>query len=119
MLNVKKLLTKILDYDIDTLTVIKGTVSTNRCWKHAGMVEFFIDLTGLTYTSGWNTVAKLPSGFEPTAYYDFPVLNVSTDQATSGKVTATGEVQIFKSSYAGANMRIHSTHFAKLGGGTS
>ena len=119
MLNVKKTLTKLIDHETSTLTIVNGTVgNSNRCRKHDGMVEFFIDLEGITYSSGWNTVAQLPSGWEPENYYDFLALNTATDQATSAKVSSSGAVQIFKSSYAGAKMRIHSMHFAKLGGGT-
>ena len=118
MLNVKKTLTKLLKQEAGTLQILKGTAGAGtRCIRNGNVVEFFIDLSGLTYTSGWNGVAQLPSGWEPENYYDFVCLNTSTDASASAKVTSTGEIQIFNSSYVGAKMRIHSTHLVKLGGG--
>ena len=109
MLNIKKTLTKLLTQEAGTLQILKGTAGAGtRCTRNGNVVEFFIDLSGLTYISGWNTVAQLPSGWEPNNYYD--------DASASAKVTSTGEIQIFNSSYVGAKMRIHSTHLVKWGG---
>lgn len=117
MLNVKKTLTKILKQETGTLQILKGTAGAGtRCIRNGNVVEFFIDLSGLTYTNGWNAVAQLPSGWEPANYYDFACLNTATDESASAKVSSAGEIQIYKSSYVGAKMRLHSMHLVKWGG---
>ena len=111
MLDVKKLLTKIIKLDSSTLTINKGSGSQKWCKKRNGLVEFYVEVTGVSYSSGWNTIATLPSGYRPSAYYDFMGKDNTNDTACSCKVTAGGEVQVYKTSSLSGALRIHSSHF--------
>lgn len=116
MLNVKKTLSKIITNVSSTLDVKKGTGAQNWCVLRNGIVEFYIEITGASWSSGWNTIATLPSGYEPIVYYDLMGKDNTNDTACSCKVTATGDVQVYKTNSLSAAVRVHSVHFAKLGG---
>ena len=118
MLNVKKLLTNLMKNVSSTLTVKKGTGAQNWCHIRNGIVEFYIEVTGASWSTGWNTIATLPSGYEPIAYYDLMGKDNTNDTACSCKVTGSGDVQVYKTNSLSAAVRVHSVHFAKLGGGS-
>lgn len=91
-----------------TLTVVKGTVGTkNYCKKVGYIVVFYIELTGISWASGWNTLATLPTGYIPTDYFDFAGIDNTNDTACHGKVTAGGEVQVYKTSSLSNNIRLN------------
>lgn len=120
MLSIKKLLTDIIcdgKTKDSTLTINKGTAGQNWCKKKCGVVEFYVESTGISWGSGWNTIATLPSGYEPLLYYDFVAKDNTNDTACSCKITAGGEVQVYKTSSVSNHVRIHGIHFA--GGGYS
>ena len=120
MLSIKKLLTDIISdgkTKNSTLTINKGTAGQNWCKKKCGVVEFYVESTGISWGTGWNTIATLPSGYEPPLYYDFVAKDNTNDTACSCKITAGGEVQVYKTSSVSNHVRIHGIHFA--GGGYS
>lgn len=101
-----------LSYEVSTLTVNKGTEGQNWCRKRNGLVEFYVESSGISWSSGWNTIATLPEGFKPYLYYDFVGKDNTNDTACSCKVSAMGEVQVYKTSSLSNSVRIHNLHFA-------
>lgn len=119
MLNVKKTLTKLLNNGStanSTLTVKKGTGAQNWCRKKCGLVEFYIEVTGASWSTGWNTIATLPSGYIPISYYDFNGIDNTNDTSCHAKITASGDVQVYKTNSLSSAVRVHGLYFA-LGGG--
>ena len=119
MLSIKKLLTEIISdgkTKNSTLTINKGTAGQNWCKKKCGVVEFYVEASGISWGTGWNTIATLPSGYGPPLYYDFVAKDNTNDTACSCKITAGGEVQEYKTNAVSNHVRIHGIHFA--GGGT-
>lgn len=116
MKKITTLLNEMVTGKASTLTVKKGTGTQNWCRIRNGIVEFYVEVTGASWSSGWNTIATLPDGYEPNAYYDFEGKDNTNDTACSAKVTAGGDVQVYKTSSLSSAVRVHSTHFAKLGG---
>ena len=120
MLSIKKLLTEIISdgkTKNSTLTINKGTAGQNWCKKKCGVVEFYVEASGISWGTGWNTIATLPSGYGPPLYYDFVAKDNTNDTACSCKITAGGEVQVYKTNAVSNHVRIHGIHFA--GGGYS
>ena len=113
MLNVKKTLTKLMTREDSSATVTKGTAGNKWCRKCGNLVEFYIEITNISWASGWNALATLPSGYEPKEYYDFAGIDQNNDIAVHCKVSALGVISVFKASGMSANVRLHSLHFAK------
>lgn len=111
MLNLKKLLTKVLTIEKGTATPSSGwTLSPNSyVRKICGVCEMYLELTNGTYaSSGWNTVATLPRGFYPISYFDTLLLdNGSSVMTVDVKITTTGDVQVYKNSTLSSNLRLH------------
>ena len=92
-----------------TITVASGWTATQKwCRKRAGIVEFYLEITGGTLASGWNTVGTLPSGYRPPAAFDDVVLNngSTTDPATQMKVQADGSIRVYKVAATTNNLRL-------------
>ena len=102
-----------------TITPASGrTLSSSSYLKKWGehFVEFYVELTGGAYsTNGWNTVATFPTGFRPSAAFDFIGLdNGASTQSNLGldcKMTSSGLLQVYKSASMTPtnNIRIHGT----------
>lgn len=75
------------------------------------MVEYYLEVTGGTLSSGWNVIGTLPSGFRPAVAFDaVGVDNGSTSvPACSVKTTAAGLIQVYKLSGTTNNLRLHGT----------
>lgn len=101
-----------LPYDVSTLSINKGTAGQNWCRKRNGLVEFYVECSAISWSSGWNTIATLPNGFKPYSYYDFMGKDNTNDTACSCKVSAMGEVQVYKTNVISNNVRVHNLHFA-------
>lgn len=97
------------------LTINKGTGAQNWCRKKNGIVEFYVEVTGVSWSSGWNTIATLPSGYRPMSYYDFNGLDSNNDTSCHAKVTGAGEIQIYKAGSLSGSVRIHGVHYASGG----
>ena len=92
-----------------TITVASGWTATQKwCRKRAGIVEFYLEITGGTLSSGWNTVGTLPSGYRPPAAFDDVVLNngSTTDPASQMKVQADGSIRVYKVAATTNNLRL-------------
>jgi len=90
------------------LTIASGwTAGSNWAIKKAGIVEAYIEVTGGTYTSGWNTVATLPEGYRPYHYFDDALLDNGRSTACAVKVTTYGSVQVYYTSNLANNLRLH------------
>lgn len=108
----------------DKLTTNKpiiGTLSIARGWsgnnsylvKSGNIVECYVEVTGGTLSSGWNTVATLPSGFRPYSYFDSIQDDNGRDSFCTVKVTAgEGYIQVYKTSTTSNNLRLHFTFIA-------
>lgn len=98
-----------------TISVASGwTASQNWCRKRAGIVEFYLEITGGTLASGWNTVGTLPSGYRPPAAFDDVVLNngSTTDPATQMKVQANGSIRVYKVAATTNDLRLRAVFIA-------
>lgn len=96
------------------LTIASGWNSDgNWCIKKAGVVEMYIQITGGTYSSGWNQVATLPEGYRPK--YSFDSINLdngSNELAADVKIQADGKVSVYKTETLSNNLRFHAVFFA-------
>ena len=120
MINLKKWMAKVsekLGTKTGTLTVASGwTATQNWCRKRAGIVEKYIEVTGGTMSSGWNTVATLPEGFRPMDYFDSVTLDNGNVTACDFKTAANGNLSVYKTSTTSNNLRLHCTFLASGGG---
>ena len=85
------------------------TSSTNWCRKRNGTCEIYLEVTGGTLASGWNTIGTIPSGYSPVGAHDFVCVDNgnSTNPAAQCKITTAGLIQIYKLSGTTNNLRIH------------
>lgn len=98
---------------VETLGVESGWTATQSwCKKRAGVVEFYLEITGGTLSSGWNTVGTLPSGYRPGIVFDMLGFDNGASSPANGvqtKVTTAGLIQVYKLSATTNNLRLHGT----------
>ena len=99
---------------IGTLSIASGWSGGNS-WliKSGNIVECYVEITGGTLSSGWNTVATLPSGFRPYSYFDSIQDDNGRDSFCTVKVTSgDGYIQVYKTSTTSNNLRLHFSFIA-------
>lgn len=92
------------------ITVASGwTVSQSWCRKQANVVEYDLEVTSGTLSSGWNTIGTLPLGFRPSStFYSVGVDSGSTTvPACSVRTTTTGLIQVYKLTNTSNNLKLH------------
>lgn len=103
---------------ITTNKVINGSLSIASGWtngnswlrKSGHVVDCYVEVTGGTFSSGWNTVATLPDGFRPAAYFDSLQVDNGRDSFCFSKISAsTGAIQVYKGTNTSNNLRMHFT----------
>lgn len=98
---------------VGSLSIASGWSGSNS-WlvKSGNIVDCYVEVTGGTLSSGWNTVATLPSGFRPYSYFDSLQVDNGRDSFCFTKVTASGYIQVYKGSNTSNNLRLHFTFIA-------
>ena len=97
-----------------TLSVASGWSGADRSWlkKTGNVVDCYLELTGGTLSSGWNTIATLPSGYRPVSYFDSLQVDNGQDSYAFTKVLASGEIRLYKLTNTSNNFRGHFTFIA-------
>lgn len=99
------------------LTIASGDVQLSSGWtatskwvkRIGGIVEFYVEVTGGSLTVGWNTIGIFPTGFKPTATYDFPGIDNRSGALMQTKVNSSANaLQVYAASaQSGAQVRLH------------
>ena len=94
------------------ITVASGwVVNQSTCKRQANVVEYYLEVTGGTLSSGWNTIGTLPLNFRPST--TFNDVGIDTGNATAPvcwtQVTTNGLIRVYKLSGTTNNLRLHGT----------
>lgn len=101
-----------LSTPIEEITVASGWVANQSiCKRQANVVEYYLEVTGGTLSSGWNTIGTLPLNFRPTT--TFNAVGIDSGNTTAPvcwtQVTTGGLIRVYQLSGTTNNLRLHGT----------
>lgn len=96
-----------------SLSIASGWTNGNSwLFKTGNVVDCYVEITGGTLSSGWNTIATLPEGFRPKYYFDSVQLDNGRDTIVATKVVYSGAIQVYKLTNTSNNLRLHFSFIA-------
>ena len=94
-----------------TITAASGwTIAYSRLVKSGHVVTVTYNVSGGTFSSGWNVLGTIPSGFRPPSALDFCGIDNVTCGSVQAQITGSGNIHVYKAGTINNDIRLHVTY---------